>query len=273
MVKKFVYTMLASAMVLGLTACNDSGAAANDQKATATKTEAPAKIENAAAKDTSGLTFEQKVAVSFGTMVGKNLKGSFDEMKGLDFNLDQKLFQDAFANALAGKNANLSEQEIQDTLQEFGRQMQDKQVAKAKTEAEANLKAGEAFLADNAKKDGVKTTQSGLQYKITEEGKGESPAPEDTVKVQYTGKLIDGKVFDKSEEPVQFTLNGVIPGWTEGLQLMKKGGKATFYIPAKLAYGSNPPTAEIPANAVLVFDVELVDVVKATKPAEKPAQK
>ena len=127
-----------------------------------------------------------------------------------------------------------------------------------------NLKAGEDFLAANAKKEGVKTTASGLQYKVIKSGSGPSPKPTDTVKVHYNGTLIDGTVFDSSirrGSPATFPVNGVIPGWTEALQLMKVGDKWQLFIPAKLAYGEQGP-GPIGPNATLIFDVELLGIEK-----------
>ena len=130
--------------------------------------------------------------------------------------------------------------------------------------AETDLEKGEAFLKENAKKEGVKTTASGLQYKVIKEGEGKSPKATDTVKVNYEGKLIDGKIFDSSYkrgEPIEFPLNGVIPGWTEGVQLMKEGATYEFVIPSKLAYGERgAPGGTIPPNATLIFKVELIQV-------------
>ena len=128
--------------------------------------------------------------------------------------------------------------------------------------ADSNQKAGETFLAENGKKEGVKTTASGLQYKVLKSGTGKSPKATDTVSVHYKGTLISGKKFDESgDKAVSFPLNRVIAGWTEGMQLMKVGDTFQFFIPAKLAYGSNPPPgAPIGPNEVLIFEVELLDV-------------
>jgi FKBP-type peptidyl-prolyl cis-trans isomerase FkpA len=133
------------------------------------------------------------------------------------------------------------------------------------TMAETPLEKGEKFLAENKTKEGVKTTDSGLQYKITKEGTGKSPKATDVVVVHYEGKLLDGTVFDSSikrGQPIDFPLNRVIPGWTEGLQLMKEGGKAILYIPSKLAYGPRGTGAGGPIgpNETLIFEVELIKV-------------
>ena len=131
------------------------------------------------------------------------------------------------------------------------------------TMAESATEKGEKFLKENASKEGVKTTASGLQYKIEKEGDGKSPKATDTVLVHYKGTLLDGKEFDSSykrNEPFEFPLNGVIPGWTEGLQLLKEGGKATLYIPSKLAYGSRGAGGLIGPDETLIFVVELLKV-------------
>jgi FKBP-type peptidyl-prolyl cis-trans isomerase len=132
------------------------------------------------------------------------------------------------------------------------------------TMAQSAIEKGERFLAENKSKEGVKTTASGLQYKITKEGTGKSPAATDKVLVHYEGKLLDGTVFDSSikrGEPIAFPLNRVIPGWTEGLQLVKEGGKAILYIPSGLAYGiSGTPGGPIGPNETLIFEVELIKI-------------
>jgi FKBP-type peptidyl-prolyl cis-trans isomerase FklB len=134
-----------------------------------------------------------------------------------------------------------------------------------KTEAATKPDTGEIFLAENAKKEGVKTTASGLQYKVIKSGAGESPKPTDTVKVHYHGTLIDGTVFDSSVqrgEPISFPVGGVIPGWVEALQLMKVGDKWQLFIPSRLAYGAQSPSPLIGPNSTLIFEVELLGIEK-----------
>ena len=126
--------------------------------------------------------------------------------------------------------------------------------------AQSSLEKGEAFLQQNASKEGVTTTASGLQYKVLQGGNGRSPAATDTVRVHYRGTLINGTEFDKSSSPIEFPLNHVIAGWTEGVQLMKEGAKYEFYIPASLAYGRQGAGGVIGPDEALVFQVELIKV-------------
>ena len=152
-----------------------------------------------------------------------------------------------------------TDEELQAAYVEVQKEMQQKQIAQSK---ESSTQSN-SFLAENAKKPGVKTTASGLQYKVNKEGTGKQPNADSVVSVHYKGQLLDGKVFDSSYDrgqPVEFPLNKVIPGWTEGLQLMKEGGKTTFYIPANLAYGAEGVPNTIPPNSTLIFDVELLQV-------------
>ncbi|WP_104470568.1 FKBP-type peptidyl-prolyl cis-trans isomerase [Acinetobacter indicus] len=152
-----------------------------------------------------------------------------------------------------------TEEELQKAYEQFQQELQQKQA----DQAQQAQTTSDAFLTENAKQAGVQTTASGLQYKITQQGNGKQPTASSVVKVHYTGKLVDGKVFDSSVErgePIEFPLNQVIPGWTEGLQLMKEGSKATLYIPSQLGYGEQGVPGMIPPNSTLIFDVELIKV-------------
>lgn len=183
--------------------------------------------------------------------------------------------KDALADARAAKNAGgvvqvkLTDQQIGDAIRVFEDMMRQKIEARAadlrRGAADENLKAGKLFLADNAKKEGVKATASGLQYKVLKQGEGARPTADDRVTVHYTGKLIDGTVFDSSHnrgQPATFPVGGVIKGWTEALQLMSKGAQYRLFIPADLAYGERGAGDRIGPNAVLIFDVELLDIKK-----------
>lgn len=159
----------------------------------------------------------------------------------------------------------LTEQDVMTVLNEFQAEMQAKMKKEAKPEADSNKRTGQNFLAENKKRPGVIETASGLQYEVINEGSGQSPTATDKVTTHYTGKLIDGKVFDSSVErgqPIQFPVNGVIKGWTEALQLMKPGAKYKLYIPSDLAYGDGGAPPNIPPGATLIFDVELISVDK-----------
>ena len=171
---------------------------------------------------------------------------------------------EAVQTMLDGKEPKMNEQQAQEVMMAFLAEQQQKAQAKMAEDAKTNLEKGEAFLKENAAKEGVKTTASGLQYQVKTEGSGPQPKADEIVTVEYEGRLIDGSVFDSSKqhggEPVTFPLNQVIPGWTEGLQLMKEGSEYTFFVPAKLAYGDRAMGDKIGPNSTLVFDVKLVKV-------------
>lgn len=178
--------------------------------------------------------------------------------------VDPELLKAGLEDALEEQDAQLSDAEMQQVVRSFQMEAQKKAQQQKVKEAEENKKKGEDFLAENKEKEGVKVTDSGLQYKVLEEGSGVSPDTTDKVRVNYKGTLIDGTVFDSSYErgePVTFPLNRVIPGWTQGLQLMKEGAKYKFFIPGDLAYGQNPPPrSPIGPNETLIFEVELLKV-------------
>ena len=193
-----------------------------------------------------------KLSYAWGMALGQQLRGMGVE------NLDKEAFNEAVAAAFDGKETKISAEEAQKLIQEYLQELTSKK--------EAQIKAvGEKFLAENGKKENVITTASGLQYMVEKEGTGAQPAATDEVTVHYTGKLLDGTVFDSSVrrgEPATFPLNRVIPGWTEGVQLMKEGGKYTFFIPSDLAYGPQGVPNAIPPHSTLIFDVELIKVIK-----------
>ena len=171
-----------------------------------------------------------------------------------------------FSDAFSGKKPQLSMEEMQQSLQAFQQEIQARQVARMKAISDKNTKEGADFLAKNKTKDGVKTLDSGLQYKILTPGKGDSPKASDTVVTHYRGQLIDGKVFDSSYkrgEPATFPVSGVIKGWTEALQKMKVGSKWQLFIPADLAYGDKGAGQMIGPNAVLIFEIELLEIKKS----------
>lgn len=165
--------------------------------------------------------------------------------------------------ALEDEESALSQSEMQQIVQSYQMEAQQKAQEEQKKEAAENQEEGEEFLAENRNNEGVQITDSGLQYKVLEEGSGESPSASDEVKVHYQGTLLDGTEFDSSydSDPVQFPLNQVIPGWTEGVQLMQEGAKYKFWIPGELGYGANPrPGGPIGPNETLIFEVELLEV-------------
>ncbi|WP_137168510.1 FKBP-type peptidyl-prolyl cis-trans isomerase [Salinimonas lutimaris] len=214
------------------------------------------------------MTDSQKHAYAMGASMGLFVKNRADQQEQLGVPLDESALQQGFKDGL-GDSLAFSQEEIQQIAQEGEQALRDKQQAQAEKQAEENVQKGKDFMAENAKKDGVKTTESGIQYEVLQEGEGDSPAAEDTVKVHYKGTLIDGTEFDSSYsrgEPATFPLNRVIPGWTEGVQLMKEGAKYRFVIPPELAYGERA-TGAITPNSTLVFEVELLDVVDTDEEA------
>lgn len=247
--KPFVRTtLLASAMLLALSAC----------KAEQKPVDVSATGASSEKVTTPGLSSEkEQVSYTIGMAMGKQLADIKDEV-----NLDTVI--KALRTQMDGGKALIDDAQAQKIMMEFGQKMQAKQIAKMMEEAKANEAKGEAFLAENGKKAGVVTTASGLQYQVLTQGSGAKPGPEDGVKVHYKGTLLDGKQFDSSYdrgEPAVLPLNGVIPGWSEGLQLMQVGSKYKFWIPAKLAYGEQAPP-QIGPNQLLVFEVELQEIIK-----------
>lgn len=193
-----------------------------------------------------------KLSYAWGLAMGKQLQAMGVEA------IDSESFKDGVKVAFDGGEPEISLEEAQTIINDYLMDLQQKAEAQARAE-------GEAFLSENGKKEEVKTTASGLQYIVEKEGEGAQPTAEDEVTVHYTGKLLNGTVFDSSVnrgEPATFPLNRVIPGWTEGVQLMKEGGKYTFFIPSDLAYGPQGVPNAIPPHSTLIFEVELIKVNK-----------
>ena len=198
-----------------------------------------------------------KLSYALGIGIGSQLAG----MGAQELNIDD--FAQAIKDVISGSELKVDNAEAQTLVQNFFREQETKQQAAAAAAGKAAKAAGEAFLAENAKKEGVVTLPSGLQYQVLKEGNGKRPSATDQVVCHYEGTLIDGTVFDSSykrKEPATFGLNQVIAGWTEGVQLMQEGAKHRFFIPYGLAYGERGAGAQIPPFAALVFDVELIQV-------------
>ncbi|MGL4614189.1 MAG: FKBP-type peptidyl-prolyl cis-trans isomerase [Shewanella sp.] len=255
---KSIYKLsLVALAVIGLSACNQ------EEKATNTS----ANVE---------LTTEaQKEAYSVGASIGRYMSGHIKEQEELGLPVDRALIVTGFTTGL-NDQLKLTEEEMQTILQGLDKKLNDKRQEQVTAMAAKNIEDGKKFLEENKAKPGVVTTESGLQYEVLTAGSGDKPSAEDTVEVDYVGTLIDGTEFDSSYKRGQtatFPLNRVIPGWTEGVQLMPVGAKYKFVIPANLAYGDRD-TGTIPPNSTLIFEVELKSVEKAqAAPAEAAAKK
>ena len=198
-----------------------------------------------------------KLSYALGIGIGSQLAG----MGAKELNIDD--FAQAIKDVISGSELKVDNAEAQTLVQNFFQEQESKQQAAAAEAGKVAKAAGEAFLAENGKKEGVVTLPSGLQYQVLKEGNGKKPSATDQVVCHYEGTLIDGTVFDSSyqrNQPATFGLNQVIAGWTEGVQLMQEGAKYRFFIPYKLAYGERGAGAQIPPFAALVFDVELIEV-------------
>lgn len=193
-------------------------------------------------------------------VLGQSIGGDFRRQ---GFEIDPKIFTDSFTEAFNGKESQMPVGEMQHIMQNFQRAMEDKKQAEQLESGEKNIEAGKKFLEENSKKEGVKTTESGLQYKVLTEGNGKKPTVTDTVETHYEGKTLDGAIFDSSYrrgQTTSFPLKGVIKGWTEALQLMAEGSKYELYIPSELAYGSAGSGGTIEPYSTLIFTVELIAV-------------
>ena len=200
-----------------------------------------------------------KLSYALGMSMGHNFKGT-----GIK-TLNSADFAAGVASVYDGVKPEMTFDEAKRIVNEYFAKLEAEMQAEAAKQGEVNRKNGEAFLTENAKREGIKVTESGLQYEVLESGKGDSPKASDNVEVHYTGKHIDGTVFDSSVErgvPASFGVTQVIPGWVEALQLMHEGDKWRLYIPSDLAYGPNGAGGVIGPNMTLIFDVELLRVIK-----------
>jgi FKBP-type peptidyl-prolyl cis-trans isomerase FkpA len=244
---------LSTLAALGLFACQPN----TSDEATTTS----ADNANAPSVAAEEMTDTQKQAYAMGASMGLFVTNRAEQQEQLGLALDQDALKQGFTDGL-NDTLKFTPEQIQQIAQQGEEMLRTKQQEMAAQAAEKNIEAGVAYLAENAERDGVTTTESGLQYEVLEEGEGNSPAATDMVKVHYRGTLLDGTVFDSSYdrgEPAEFPLNRVIPGWTEGVQLMKEGAKYRFHIPSELAYGERA-TGAITPNSTLIFDVELLEV-------------
>ncbi|MBZ9539876.1 FKBP-type peptidyl-prolyl cis-trans isomerase [Modicisalibacter tunisiensis] len=210
---------------------------------------------------------QEKLSYSIGVTLGQSLS---QDIKNLDIDSFTQAIQDVYG----GNDLQMSKKAMTEALTTFQKQKMAERKAEAEKVAKQNKAKGEKFLAENAKKDGVKVTDSGLQYKVIESGDGASPDANDQVKVNYEGKLIDGTVFDSSYkrgEPVEFQVDQVIPGWQEALKKMHVGDTWMIYLPSDLAYGPAGTGGPIGPNEALTFKVELLDVTKKPNDAKADA--
>jgi FKBP-type peptidyl-prolyl cis-trans isomerase len=239
---------------LALAACQPGDKPAKDGAATenTASTEDGVKIEGLA---------NEKEQVSY--MIGRDIARSLDEVKD---EIDADTLVEAITGGLAGEKSLMTDEQATQVRETFAQRIQAERIAEMMATAKKNKEEGAAFLAANAKKEGVKTTESGLQYQVITEGKGPRPDGDDVVRVHYKGTLLDGETFDSSydrNEPAVFSLQQVVPGWQEGIALMPVGSKYRFWIPGELGYGEKgTPGGPIGPNAVLVFEVELQDIVQ-----------
>lgn len=223
-----------------------------------TKSSPSNKSEIKSGQDISLDTPEKKTSYSMGYNMGKNFKEIYEK-------IDQDKLIQGIIDAINQKDPRISMKEISDTLMKLQEQVAEQKKEEQKTIAEQNKKIGTQFLEKNAKEKGVKVTASGLQYKIINQGKGANPVATDRVRVHYRGKFIDGNEFDSSYkrgEPTTFRLDQVIPGWTESLQLMNTGAKYVVFIPSELAYGERGAGNVIGPNLTLIFEIELLEILK-----------
>ena len=236
-----------------LTMVNIEASAQKSKKSKKSK----ALIEAPAPAEVMLKSHQDSISYMIGRDIGRNMKTN-----GIEITAEH--MSKGLKDGLNGIDTVMNDVVTDKLMASFQAEMMAKQQQVSQAENSENTEAGIAYLAENKLKPGVKETETGLQYRVITEGEGENPGPEDVVEVHYTGRLLDGTVFDSSVErgeSIKFPLNGVIPGWTEGVQLMKPGAKYEFVIPSNLAYGERS-TGPIPGGSTLIFEVELISIVK-----------
>ncbi len=249
---------------LAITGCNEKSSAEQVEKQAASAPSASNTVASPAAAEATLETEEQQVSYGIGLNVGQNVANQ-------GFELDLPAFTAGLTDAVKGNEPQMSQEDIMKVMQDFQQKMMAKRKEERETQAVEQKQAAEGFFNENGKKEGVVTTDSGMQYKVITAGTGKIPSADDTVEVNYRGTLLDGTEFDSSYkrgQPVTFPVKGVIKGWTEALQLMPIGSKWELYIPSNLAYGPGG-TGPIPPNAALKFEVELLNIVERKTAAPK----
>lgn len=250
-------------MAFSLAAC-DSTHTEKDNPAT---TESAVEATSTATEAQDTATDMEKIAYALGANNGLFLAKNLPEFESWGMPLDAEVIKKGFLDSIENKST-MDEQQIQAVLMAFQEQIQAKLEEINEQQAKATAEANQIFLEQNAAKEGVKVTQSGLQYRIIKEGTGVTPSTDDRVEAHYRGTLVNGQEFDSSyarNKPEQFALNSVIPGWSEGLQLLKEGGKIELVLPPEMAYGDRD-LGQIPPNSILIFEVELLKVMEADSP-------
>jgi FKBP-type peptidyl-prolyl cis-trans isomerase len=253
---KIKYLVLASAVAVTLTACNEKEQAESQQEVVVETQQAVEKMGADLALDTQ--------LKKFSYVVGVDMGGQF---RTSDIDIDREAFAAGMADSLDNKRPRIDKEELETVVQSFHAEQQAKIKSyeeAQKMASEKNIQEGKAFLAENGSKEGVNTTDSGLQYKIITAGTGASPTADSRVEVNYRGTLVDGREFDASAKhggSVELNVSEVIPGWTEALQKMKEGAKWELYMPSELAYGPQGTGGIIGPSATLIFEVELLKVL------------
>ena len=263
--KWYVPVVLGAVLFAGLANAEESAAPAAAAAGPEVKAASEAKVPASGELKTD----EQKFSYVMGLSLGKYFK---DLEEKFDLNMIQKGILDGYSDT----KPLLDEEQTRKIQEDFAKRQHNKQIQKIVVQVQKNRKAADEFLAANKTKEGVKTLESGLQYKVIKEGKGIKPTAEDTVKVHYKGRTIEGKEFDSSykrNEPAEFQVKQVIPGWQEAMQQMPVGSVYEIYLPPDLAYGGQGAPPVIEPGSLIIFEVELLDVVKAKKADDKSAPK